>query len=199
VPGWISSAGTVLREAVDLGSSVAVRCPSSGTRPASTLTSPRSGSTQSLAVQFSRTVQAIHQFSARNSAEIATRRQVLLGEVDAEAAHLWVADKTTRIAWLQKLIEDLDSHLSDPDLDLRLRSRYTREVASMLKAVAEEKGELPTRVQLDSGSGPLVRSEIVGWDPDKWMAGVMVERGWIPPEAERDGASAAEPANLHRA
>lgn len=58
-----------------------------------------------------------------------------------------MADKVTRIAFCQKLIEDLDGYLADPDpdLDLRLRHRYTPEVASMLRAVAEEKGELPTR------------------------------------------------------
>jgi hypothetical protein len=61
------------------------------------------------------------------------------------SANLWVADKVTRIAFYQKLIEDLDGYLADPDLDLRLRHRYTPEVASMLRAVAEEKGELPTR------------------------------------------------------
>jgi hypothetical protein len=51
-----------------------------------------------LAVKYGRSHQAIKQFSARNAAEIAGRRQVLLGEVDAEAANLWVSDKTTRIA-----------------------------------------------------------------------------------------------------
>lgn len=40
VPGCISSTGTVLLEAVDFGSSVAVRCPSSTTRMCSTPTSP---------------------------------------------------------------------------------------------------------------------------------------------------------------
>jgi hypothetical protein len=59
-----------------------------------------------------------------------------------------VADKTTRIAFLQKLIEDLDIHLSDDDLDPRLRNRLTREVAQLLRNVANEKGELRTRLDL---------------------------------------------------
>jgi hypothetical protein len=40
--------------------------------------------------------------------------------------------KTSRIAWYQKLIEDLDTHLPDENLGLRLRHRYAREVAQML-------------------------------------------------------------------
>jgi hypothetical protein len=79
-----------------------------------------------------------------------------------ETANRGIADKTARIAWYQKLIEDLDGYLADPDLDLRLRSRYTREVASMLKAVAEEKGELPTRSTIELESGPTLFHSVEG-------------------------------------
>jgi hypothetical protein len=48
VPRWIPSTGTVLPEALDLWSSVAVRCPpSNDTRPALIFTSPRPRSTAS--------------------------------------------------------------------------------------------------------------------------------------------------------
>ncbi len=86
------------------------------------------------------------QFESRNSAEIATRRQTLLGEVDAEAAHLWISDRVMRRAWRQKLIDDIEAALEDPDLDWRQRSRYNRDIAMLLRQVDEEKGELPTRV-----------------------------------------------------
>ena len=75
---------------------------------------------------------------------------MLQGELATETDHLWIADKTTRIAWLQKLAEDLDKYLSDEDLDPRLRNRLTLEVALLLHKVAEEKGELRTQVEVKS-------------------------------------------------
>jgi hypothetical protein len=111
-----------------------------------------------LATKFERHPQTIAQFSARNAAEIAGRRRALQGELATETDHLWVADKTARIAWRQKLAEDLDGYLSDPDLDRRLRVRYVREINSLLRNVAEEKGELPTRSHAEveiSSSIPL--------------------------------------------
>ena len=98
-----------------------------------------------LAAEFGRTVQAVHQFSARNHAEIATRRQTLLGQVDAEGAHLWVSHRVVRRAWRQKLLEDIEARLADPDLDDRQRSRLIRDAAMLLHQVDEEKGELPPR------------------------------------------------------
>jgi hypothetical protein len=75
------------------------------------------GDTQAaLADKYGRSHQAIKQFSARNSAEIAQRRQVLLGEVAGEASRMWVSDKKIRIAWRLKLIEDMDGYLADPEL-----------------------------------------------------------------------------------
>lgn len=81
-----------------------------------------------------------------------------------------MADKVTRIAWLQKMIEDLDSYLSDDGLDLRVRHRYTREIASMLKAVAEEKGEL--RTQLDVTTTPLTDFDVIAMDENGNFHGV---------------------------
>jgi hypothetical protein len=63
-----------------------------------------------LADKYGRHVQAITQFSARSSAEIAHRRQVLQGELSAETAQLWITDKVTRAAWHQKLAEEFDGH-----------------------------------------------------------------------------------------
>ena len=126
---------------------------------------------EALASRFGRSVQAIHQFSARNSAEIATRRQALLGEVDAEAAHLWISDRVTRRAWRQKLIDDMEAALEDPDLDWRQRSRYNRDIAMLLRQVDEEKGELPTRVALQVESVPKMTYEIGGVD----MASLLSE------------------------
>jgi hypothetical protein len=40
------------------------------------------------------------------------------------------------LAWIQKLAEDFDGHLTDPELDPRLRARYSREVRGVLRDVA---------------------------------------------------------------
>ena len=148
------------------------------------------------AAKYNRHRQSIAQFSARNSAEIATRRQTLLGEVDAEAAHLWISDRVTRRAWRQKLIDDMEAALEDPELDWRQRSRYSRDIAMLLRQVDEEKGELPTRVALQVESVPKMTYEIGGVD----MAGLLAE--WhgagrnpapAPTDSERDGLTDPEP------
>jgi hypothetical protein len=107
----------------------------------------------------------------------------------------------TKAAWMEKYAEELDSYLADPELDLRVRHRYTLAVATLLHKASELLGQLPTRVQLDSGSGPVLRSEVVGFDWDRWQHDLMVERGWIPPTDEDprppdngDHAAAYEPA-----
>jgi hypothetical protein len=46
-----------------------------------------------LATRLSRTVQAIHQFSARNHAEILYRKRELQGLLNAETADDWLAEK----------------------------------------------------------------------------------------------------------
>jgi hypothetical protein len=40
------------------------------------------------------------------------------------------------LAWIQKLAEDFNGHLTDPELDPRLRTRYSREVRGVLRDVA---------------------------------------------------------------
>jgi len=140
-----------------------------------------------LGEKYGRSEQAIRQFSARNAAEIAIRRQALLGEVDIEAAHLWVSNKAIRIAQRQKLAEGLERHLADDDLDPKLVVRLTGEYNALLRAVAEEKSELRTQISLES---PAFEHSIIGWDQDKWQAEMMIERGWIPPAHERPVRSA---------
>jgi hypothetical protein len=141
-----------------------------------------------IATKYGRHPQTIAQFSARNSAEVATRRQTLLGEVDAEAAHLWISDRVTRRAWRQKLIDDMEAALEDPDLDWRQRSRYSRDIAMLLRQVDEEKGELPTRMAVRLDTGPALTSEIVGFDPAEWMAGLAESRRNPVPASETESS-----------
>jgi hypothetical protein len=146
-----------------------------------------------LAAKYGRSHQAVKQFSARNAAEIATRRQVLLGEVDAEGAHLWVSDKVTRRA-APELIEDLEIRLADEGLDPRLRSRYTRDIDMLLHRVAEEKGELPTRSTVELTEVPVLSHIIEGFDRDKWLTELLEARRNPPAPAEPDASNYEEPA-----
>jgi hypothetical protein len=91
-------------------------------------------------------------------------------ELTAEASHLWVVDKTKRLAWLQKLIEDLDSYLADEGLDPRLRVRYTRELRSLLHDVSELVSELPSRIAVE-GEPVAIRSHLVDVCSDRMLFG----------------------------
>jgi hypothetical protein len=101
-----------------------------------------------LGVKHGRSKQAIHQFSARNAAEISEVRAAMRGELQAQVADLWIADKKRRIAWRQKLAEDIDVHLEDEELDLKDRHHLTRNVDQLLRSAAEELGDLPARTVL---------------------------------------------------
>jgi hypothetical protein len=83
---------------------------------------------------------------------------------------MWIADKATRIAWRAKLAEDLDARLDDDDLEPRLRSRYTRDIDMLLHKVAEELGELRTKV--DVTTTPLTDFDVIAIDEDGKFHGV---------------------------
>jgi hypothetical protein len=76
--------------------------------------------------------------------------------------------------------------------------RYAREIDTLLHKVAEEQGDLPVRSQIEV-TAPSYSSSIDGWDPNAWLAGQMVERGWIPPSGEAPSriSEPATPTSAH--
>ena len=126
---------------------------------------------------------------------------MLQGELVTATDHLWIANSVTQIEWRQKLAEELDGYLDDPDLDLRVRHRYTLAIDTLLHKVAELLGQLPTRTTVAVETPETFKTEVVGWSQDRWVADQMVERGWIPPSDEDprrtdngDRAASPEPA-----
>lgn len=102
-----------------------------------------------LGEKYGRATQTISNFSARNSREITEAREQMQGKIAGDMVGLWVAVKQNRVAEYQQYVEDLQELLEDPDLDPTVRSRYVDKVFKALHAVAEEVGELPTRIKYE--------------------------------------------------
>jgi hypothetical protein len=103
---------------------------------------------EQLATKYGRTLQTIREFSARNSAEIQGRRQVLQGALAEETKHLWVADKVKVAERYQDTIDDLYADFQDTE-DLRLKSRLARDLAPLMHAAADLYGLFPMRSKVD--------------------------------------------------
>lgn len=105
-----------------------------------------------LAEKYNCSRPAISQFKRRHEIEIDEIR----GALADEYAGVWVAKKLDRLkAYQQKVEEMLDG-----------RSPRNAEVmATLLKAVAEELGDLPARTQVNV-SNQSVTYQVVGIDPD---------------------------------
>lgn len=104
--------------------------------------------------------EAIRQFADRHAPRITE----LQGKLDDEFAGLWVADKANRLAHYQQQIEDVAAILeAEPEIDEGKASRgagvnvstaeLMRVQASALRAIADELGQIPARMQVEhSGS-----------------------------------------------
>jgi|SRR5690606_10322564 len=105
-----------------------------------------------LAEQYGVSVTAISQFKKRHALEIEEVRNNLADEY----AGVWVAQKINRIREYQQAAEKM-AQGSTP--------RSAEVLVSILKAVAEELGQLPARTQVQVNQAN-VTYEIVGIDPD---------------------------------
>jgi hypothetical protein len=93
-------------------------------------------------------IQSVKDFSARNAAEIAGRRQVLEGALADETKHLWVADKVKVAERYQDAIDDLYADFQTTE-DLKLKSRFARDLAPLLHAVGDLYGHFVARSKID--------------------------------------------------
>lgn len=105
-----------------------------------------------LAEQYGVSVTAISQFKKRHSLEIEEVRNNLADEY----AGVWVAQKIDRIREYQQAAEKMAQGSSPRNAEV---------LVSILKAVAEELGQLPARTQVQVNTAN-VTYEIVGIDPD---------------------------------
>ena len=105
-----------------------------------------------LAVQYGCSNASISQFKKRHALEIEEVRNHLADEY----AGVWVANKIDRIREYQEAAEKMASGASPRNAEV---------LVSILKAVAEELGQLPARTQVNV-SQENVTYEIVGISPD---------------------------------
>jgi hypothetical protein len=105
-----------------------------------------------LAVQYGVSQTSISAFKKRHSLEIEECRNHLADEY----AGLWVAEKMKRIAEYQEAAEKMAAGKSPRNQEV---------LVSILKAVAEELGQLPARTQV-SVNTQQVTYQVVGIDPE---------------------------------
>ena len=110
----------------------------------------------SLARRYGVSRASISEFAKRHAYEIDQLRQ----QLDDEYAGLWIASKANRLAAYQG---EYDASLGNEFYSDHYEHVKAR--AAILKAVAEELGQLPNKSQLTIGG--VVRHELVGVDVDE--------------------------------
>ena len=100
-------------------------------------------------VEYPRSLDTLKRFSSRNHAEIAVRRQTLWVRWTLMQRTCGFRARRTASPPAE-VAEGLERLLADEALDPRLSARMTREYNALLRAVAEEKGELRTQVEVRS-------------------------------------------------
>ena len=114
---------------------------------------------EEIADKYGRAHQTVKEFAARNKAEIARVK----AEYGSELSVLWVANKFNRMATLQQYLEDIHRNWESPDMDADQWLRSIQVCQKILRDVAEEIGDLPTRARpMTAGVG--LEEEIGGWD-----------------------------------
>jgi hypothetical protein len=136
-----------------------------------------------IADKYGRHVQAVKQFKGRHKNRIAVIKAKRDAALEERLIGVAIADKVDRIATNGDLRNMLLEAMEDPDVDPQRvvsLTQLVRAVDKLHKAVAEEKNELPVRVQAHVDHSGTATYEIPGID-----LGALVS-GWQ--------AKAAEPA-----
>jgi hypothetical protein len=121
-----------------------------------------------LAARYGVAHPSIVEFAQRHADEVTALRARLAEIVDNTFAHLWIADKVSRVAEYQQDAEDADAILADAEaIHAGVQWAETKRIkAQALRAVAEELGQLPSRHTLQHEGGVSVRYVIEGVDMD---------------------------------
>ena len=106
-----------------------------------------------LAAEYEVTQGSIWQFRKKHAEEINAIRQ----NMDDEFAGIWLANKVNRIV---EYVTDIEEINSLEVLDATLLARKQ----AALKAIAEERGQLQQRIQVDADVKAKVTYEVVGTD-----------------------------------
>jgi transposase-like protein len=96
--------------------------------------------------------EAMSKFTQRHAERIAD----VASKLDDEFAGLWVAEKANRLAVLQHQVEQIADTMGDPDAAAKAgvgAAEMHRVQQQALRAIADELGQIPARVQVQhSGS-----------------------------------------------
>lgn len=134
-------------------------------------------SRQQLAEKYGRSLDAINGFAARNAPEIRLAKAAIAAKPTDEMVAIAIARKQDRIADADQDWEDIKAILEDPNLSPTQRKGYLLLKSKLRREVAEERGELPVRAQLELETGPRLTHEVVGWNPGEFM-----ERAFASPD-----------------
>lgn len=108
-------------------------------------------SQRELGERYGVTQQAISSFAQRHAERIAD----MVGKLDDEFAGLWVAQKSARIATYQQQIEDIADELDGGEMRPGVSyAEVVRTQQAALRAIADELGQIPARMQVEH-SGQL--------------------------------------------
>jgi hypothetical protein len=114
----------------------------------------------SLAARFGVAQPSISAFAKRHAERIAD----VSAKLDEEFAGLWVAEKRNRIAELQEQVDRVTELITDPEKAAKAgvgAAEMERVIQTALRAVSEELGQLPARVQVQhSGQMEIVVSGV---------------------------------------
>lgn len=114
-----------------------------------------------LAQRYGVTRSAIYAFRDRHRDDIAGRRDEL-GDAFASVTGLWIASKEARIAELQDGYERIVAMLQADDTDPDMVPELQRTLVTILHEAAEQLGQLPSRVQVQTAT--VIQYEIPGVD-----------------------------------
>lgn len=105
-----------------------------------------------LAARYGVTQQSISDFAKRHAERIAD----VASRLDDEFAGLWAADKAARVATYQQQVDDIADLLGNPEQAVKAGVGYAetvRAAQAAMRAIADELGQIPARVQVQhSGS-----------------------------------------------
>ncbi len=119
-----------------------------------------------LGAKFGRHPQAIAQFAVRNRAEIAVVQAGNNKALHERLADVPISDKARRVAVYGLLRDDLLDRLEDPGLEARLRNSYTKTCMALQRAVAEEMGDLRSRIDVTATKSLLTDFDIIDLDTE---------------------------------
>lgn len=125
-------------------------------------------SQEKLAEKYRVSTQTISDFKKKFAYEIEVRGQQLRDRIADTAAGLWIASKQNRLASYQEQADILEEAIIKADgLGKAPAVGLMRQLASTLKNVAEEMGDIPSRVQINNAVAETVNYTLEGVDPEK--------------------------------